>query len=259
MSGAVPNDLRARIVAGETLVGSFANLGSPLTAEIMGVAGFDWVVLDLEHGAGDEALVLVQLQALSHTGAAALVRVEGIERARFGRVLDLGAAGVVVPRIQGVEDAELAVEFCRYGGRRGVARYNRAWHWGLGTRSLEEADAELVCAVQIETSSALEAVDAIAAVEGVDVLFVGPADLAHSLGISARDAAELLERVEAVAAAARTQGKAAGMLVASLDQAAAYAKLGFTFLGCSSDGGLLVEAARATAEGLHQLKTARVG
>jgi len=260
VSGAVASDLRARIAAGEILVGSFVNLGSPLTAEIMGVAGFDWVVLDLEHGAGDELVALAQLQALSHTGAAALVRVEGVERARFGRVLDHGAAGVLVPRIEGVEDAELAVAFCRYGGRRGVARYNRSWHWGLGTRSLDDADAEVVCAVQIETASALEAVEGIAAVEGVDVLFVGPADLAHSLGISGGPAGpELLDRVDAVAAAARAHGKAAGMLVGTLEQAAAYSRRGFTFLGCASDSGLLVQAARTTAEGLRELKGVRVG
>ena len=99
----------------------------------------------------------------------------------------------------------------------------------------------------------------IAAVEGVDVLFVGPADLAHSLGMSSRHEPELLERVEAVAVAARAHGKAAGMLVATIDQAATYRTLGFTFLGCSSDGGLLVEAARRTAGGLQQLKEVRVG
>src|SRR5439155_22060086 len=176
VSGAVASDLRARIAAGEILVGSFVNLGSPLTAEIMGVAGFDWVVLDLEHGAGDEFVALAQLQALSPTGVAPLVRVEGVERARFGRVLDHGAAGILVPRIEGIEDAELAAQFCRYGGRRGVARYNRSWHLGPGTGSPEEADREVVCAVQIETASALEAVEGIAAVEGVDVRFVGRSD-----------------------------------------------------------------------------------
>lgn len=259
MSGAIPSDLRERILAGEVLVGSFVNLGSALTAEIMGVAGFDWVVLDLEHGAGDEFAALAQLQALAHTGAAPLVRVEGVDRARFGRVLDHGAAGVVVPRIQGVEDATRAVEFCRYAGRRGVARYNRSWHWGLGDRGLDDADGEVVCAVQIETASALEAVDGISAIEGVDVLFVGPADLAHVLGIAGGpDHPALLERVEAVAVAARAHGKAAGMLVGTLEQAALYRRLGFTFLGCASDSGLLVQVAQLTAEGLHQLKEVRV-
>jgi 2-keto-3-deoxy-L-rhamnonate aldolase RhmA len=259
MTGAVPNSFRERIRSGEVLVGSFVNLGSALTAEIMGIAGFDWVVLDLEHGAGDEFVALAQLQALAHTDAAPLVRVEAIDRPRFGRVLDHGAVGVVVPRIEGVEDAVLAVEFCRYGGRRGVARYNRSWHWGLGTRELQHVDDEVVCAVQIETAAALATVDEIAAVEGVDVLFVGLTDLAHSLGISAGPSdPALLERVDTVVIAAREHGKAAGLLVGTLEQAELYARLGFTFLGCASDGGLLVQAARQTADGLHQLKEVRV-
>src|SRR5438552_188479 len=100
MSGAVPSPFRGRLQSGAVLVGSFVNLGSPLTAEIMGIAGFDWLVLDLEHGAGDEAALLAQLQALSHTAVAAIVRVEAIERPRFSRALDLGADGVLVPRLR---------------------------------------------------------------------------------------------------------------------------------------------------------------
>jgi 2-dehydro-3-deoxyglucarate aldolase/4-hydroxy-2-oxoheptanedioate aldolase len=259
VTGAAADGFRDRVRSGELLVGSFVNLGSTLTAEIMGIAGFDWVVIDLEHGGGDEFATLAQLQALAHTGAAPLVRVEGVERARFGRVLDHGAAGIIVPRVEGADDAALAVEYCRYSGRRGVARYNRSWHWGLGTRSLADVDAEVVCAVQIETASALDDVDRIAAIEGADVLFVGAADLAHSLGLAGGPTEPaLLERLEAVVAAAREHGKAAGVLVGSIEQAEVYAGRGFRFLGCSSDGGLLVQSARQTADGLRQLKEVRV-
>jgi 4-hydroxy-2-oxoheptanedioate aldolase len=105
VSGAVPSAFRARLQAGETVIGSFVNLGSPLTTEIMGIAGFDWLVLDLEHGAGNEVALLGQLQALSTTGAAAIVRVEGIDLPRFMHALDLGADGVLVPRLRSVVDA----------------------------------------------------------------------------------------------------------------------------------------------------------
>jgi 4-hydroxy-2-oxoheptanedioate aldolase len=243
-----------RVRAREVVVGTFLNLASPLTAEIVGLAGVDWVVIDLEHGPGTEREALAQMQALAHTGTAALVRVEAIERPRFLRALDIGAAGVVVPRLESVDDAMRSVDYCRYAGSRGVARYNRSWQWGASKRTAAEADAAVVCAAQIETAAALGVVDEIATVEGVDVLFVGPADLAHSLGIDGgADHPELLEHVAAVAAAAAGAGKAAGVLVGSLAVAETYRDLGFTFLGCSSDSGLLTEAARQVARGLKTL------
>lgn len=254
MSGAVPSRFRARLQAGDTVVGSFVNLGTSITTEIMAIAGFDWLVLDLEHGAGDEPVLLTQLQALGRTGTAGIVRVEAIDQARILHALDLGADGVMVPRVRSVSDAQACVDACRYSAGRGVARYNRSWHWGLASRSLATADAEVVCIVQIETVEALEAVDEIAAIDGVDVLFVGPSDLGHALGVAGPpDAPALLERLVAVAEAARAHGKVAGMLVGTLDQARAYHELGFSFLGCGSDSGLLAAAAQQAAVDLREL------
>jgi 2-keto-3-deoxy-L-rhamnonate aldolase RhmA len=257
MSGAVPSHFRERLRSGEILAGSFVGLGSPLVTEIMGIAGFDWLVLDLEHGAGDEHVLDGQLQALARTGNAALVRVEGVEPARIQHALDHGADGVMVPRVRSVDDARLAVDCCRYSGRRGVARYNRSWHWGLSPRTLADADAEVVCVIQIETAEALDAVDEIAAVDGADVLFVGPSDLSHALGLHCPpDDPRLLEHAASVADAARRHGKAAGVLVATLTQARAYGDLGFTFIGVGSDGGLLSLQATAVARGLRELAPA---
>jgi 4-hydroxy-2-oxoheptanedioate aldolase len=255
VSGAQASTVRARLGRGETLVGSFVNLGSAVATEIMGIAGFDWLVLDLEHGAGDEAALLGQLQALAASGPATLVRVEAIDLPRFMHALDLGADGVLVPRLRTVEDARRCVEYSRYAGLRGVARYNRSFHWGRGTRSLAEVDAETVCAVQIETREAFEEVDEIAAVEGVDVLFVGPVDLGHSLGLDGpADSPELMEVAARIALAAAGHGKAAGVLVRNMAQALRYHDAGFRFLGCNSDGGLLADAAADLAGSLTELK-----
>jgi 2-keto-3-deoxy-L-rhamnonate aldolase RhmA len=255
VSGAVPSAFRARLRAGETAVGSFVNLGSALVTEIMGLAGFDWLVLDLEHGAGDEARLLAQLQALRGSGVATIVRVEAIDLPRFMHALDLGADGVLVPRLRSADDARRCARYCRYGGARGVARYNRSWHWGLATRTLADADAEVVCVAQIETREALEAVDEIAAVDGVDVLFVGPADLAQALGMACPpDDPELLGLVAAVAEAAQAHGKAAGVLVGTLDQLRPYRDLGFRLLGCNSDGGLIAQGAYRLASELAALQ-----
>jgi len=257
VSGAISSRFRARVKAGETVVGAFANLGSSLTAEIMAIAGYDWLVFDLEHGAGDEPALLLQLQAVAHTGVAALVRVEGVDSARVLHALDLGADGILVPRLRSAEEAAACVDFCRYSGARGVARYNRSWHWGLALRTNDDADAEVVCAVQIETAEALAGVREIAAVDGVDVLFVGPADLSQSLGLRrSPDDPRLLERVAAVADAAREHGKAAGVLVGTIEQARAYRDLGFTFLGCGSDGSLLAVSAQEAARRLLELADA---
>ena len=245
---------RERVRSGETVVGAFAHLASPITAEILGLAGLDWVVIDMEHGPGNEHHTLSQIQALAHTGTSALVRIESTERPRYSRALDLGATGVLVPRIESVQDARTAAENCRYSGNRGVARYNRAWSWGLDTRGLDDADAEVVCALQIETEGALNVVEEIAAIDGVDVLFVGPADLGHSLGINGGpDHPELLTAAGRVAEAARASGIAAGMMVGTAEQAGKYQELGFTFLGCGSDSGFVLQGAQKVATELRAL------
>ncbi|MGZ4243453.1 MAG: HpcH/HpaI aldolase family protein [Solirubrobacteraceae bacterium] len=260
MSGAVPSRFRSRLQGNEVLAGSFVNLGSGLVTEIMGIAGFDWLVLDLEHGAGDEHALAAQLQALGRTETAAIVRVEAIDPARVQHALDVGADGVMVPRIRTSAEAQMCVEFCRYSGRRGVARYNRSWHWGLSPRTLADADAEVVCVIQIETAEALERVDEIAAVDGVDVLFVGPSDLSHALGWQCPpDDPGLLERVAGVARAAQAHGKAAGVLVGNVTQARAYADLGFTFIGCGSDGAFLAVGASSAADALRTLGPGAAG
>jgi 2-dehydro-3-deoxyglucarate aldolase/4-hydroxy-2-oxoheptanedioate aldolase len=239
------------------VLGTFVNLGSALTAEIMAIAGFDWLVLDLEHGAGDDARVVTQLQALGRTGTAGLVRVESLDLPRFMHALDAGADGVLVPRLRGAAGAATAVEHCRYAGARGLARSNRSWHWGLAARGLDDVDREVTLAVQIETAEALAEVDDIAAIDGVDVLFVGPSDLAHALELHcAADDPRLVQRVEPVAEAARRHGKAAGILTPTPGQLTPYAALGFTFLGAGSDGGILAAAATSAVSDMRRLARA---
>jgi 4-hydroxy-2-oxoheptanedioate aldolase len=246
--------LRTRLETGETVVGSWVNLGSAVTAEIMGLAGFDWLLIDLEHGAGSEATLIGQLQALGQSGVTTLVRVESIESARVLHALDAGADGILAPRLRSDDDARRCVEYCRYRESRGVARQNRAWQWGLRAGTLSEADAAVFCAVQIETPEALAAVSEIAAVDGVDVLFVGPADLANGLGMDcAPDDPQLLSRVVAVAEAARKHGKAAGVYANNVEQARSYHELGFRFLGCGSEGGFLATVAQDAAAEMRAL------
>ena len=155
-------NIKKRIYNGETSIGCWLNLASTITSEIVGMAGFDWVLIDTEHGAVSESQVLPQLQALEHTAAAAIVRVESSQRQRFHRVLDFGAEGIMCPRICTLTDAEQAVKAIRYQpeGVRGVAKMIRAARFGA---DFEEYYANhkknLVCIVQIETAEILDSLD----------------------------------------------------------------------------------------------------
>ena len=236
------------------LFGTFLNMGSPVSAEICGRAGFDWLLVDLEHGSGSEGDLLHQLQALADTGAHALVRVEANERSRFTKALDLGAEGIMVPRVETAEEAARAAAHMRHppAGVRGVAFMNRSFGFGTRPRDLEAANGCVVCVVQIESETAVGNVEAIAAVDGVDALFIGPSDLTHSMGILGQtDHPRYLAAVEAVGRAAEAAGKAAGILLRSPEELDGYSAHGFRLVGIGGDGAFLAGSARAVLEALR--------
>ncbi len=235
-------DLRRRLTAGETLYGTFLGLGSSLAAEACALAGFDWLLVDLEHGA-------------------MLVRVESTDRIRAGRVLDLGAEGVMFPRLESAADAEQAVRHLRYPrqGDRGVATYNRACGFGLHPEALATANDRIVGIIQVENRPAVERVADIAAVPGVDVLFIGPRDLSYDLGVPGDTSAPVFrEAVQRVLAAADHAGIAAGILAPDADTARRYADDGFRFIGVSSDATLLAMAGRQVVDAMSRSSAAEV-
>lgn len=237
--------LRERALAGELLSGSFLSLGSSLTAEIAGQAGFDYVIIDLEHGSGDLSHLLVQLQALAGTPAAPVVRVTWNEPPRYKRALDMGASGIMTPWVNNVAEAEQAVQSMLYApaGLRGVAGWNRACHFGPKFQEyVSEANDKLLGIVQIETPEGLENVEAIAAVGRVDVVYVGPADLSTSLGIQGQFFHETMQAAyDRIVAACKANGKAPGILVQSLDQLEYVVEKGFSFVTISSDAGAVTK------------------
>lgn len=244
-----------RVRSGEVLTGTFALLGSPLTVEICGSAGFDWVLIDLEHGAGDDYVLLSQLQALAATPAAGLARVASNSRVDITKALDRGAVGVMVPRIETAADAQAAVRHVRYPphGDRGVALMNRGA--GFGSISAQDLQAvEPLLIVQIETPPALSNLSAIAGTAGVDVLFVGPSDLTWSLGAPGQfEDPAYRAAIRDVAETAAQHSKAAGILLSDLDAVPYHLDLGYTFIGISGDAGLLRVAARTAATKLKDL------
>jgi 4-hydroxy-2-oxoheptanedioate aldolase len=248
--------LKSRLMSGDAVLGCFLSFGSPLTSELMGAAGYDWALIDLEHGAGGEAEALLQLQALSGTPAAAIVRVESNARQRAHRVLDLGAHGIMFPRIDSAEDARAAAAAMQYPplGVRGVAFSNRACEYGTNFRPYLEASSEaLLTIVQIETRVAVENVEEIAAVPGVDVLFIGPSDLSHSYGILGQfDHPDFEAAVERTVAAAKRHGRALGILLPKPADLGHYRARGFGFIASGSDAVLLNNAARGLVQSLRE-------
>jgi 2-dehydro-3-deoxyglucarate aldolase/4-hydroxy-2-oxoheptanedioate aldolase len=240
---------RSRVLGGATVFGLFLDLSSPASAELSGRAGYDWLLVDLEHGAGTEADLPAMLMAIESTGAAAMVRPQSGERLRIGRALDLGATGIMVPRLESADEAREAVGFLRYppAGVRGVALRTRGA--GLGTvahADVGQINGRIVGIVQIESAGALREADAIAATDGVDVLFVGPADLSHSLGVPGQFGHKTyLAALDAVIDACNAHGKAAGILVYDTAVVPELLELGFRFVGIGADGALVSAGAHA--------------
>lgn len=244
------SSLRARVRSDEPTVGTFVNLGSVLAAETCAVAGFDWLVVDLEHGGGGEEALLGQVLAAGVHQVPVVVRVESADRIRAGRVLDMGVAGVMFPRLDSADGVAEAVRHLRYppDGDRGVATFNRACGFGMRTDALQTANDTVVGVVQIETAGALADVEAIAEIPGVDVLFVGPVDLSHALGVPFMfDAPEFRSALRAVVRAAQSAEISAGILAPDRERALECVEAGFGFVGIGSDSSLLAAAARAVA------------
>jgi 2-dehydro-3-deoxyglucarate aldolase/4-hydroxy-2-oxoheptanedioate aldolase len=206
--------LRARVLAGEPTLGTFVGTASAVTAEVCAAVGFDWLLLDLEHGSGGEEQVRATVPVAGAYGVPTIVRVESDARIRIGRVLDAGAAGVMLPRLDTAEQVRAAMAHLYYPprGDRGVATYNRACWFGLDPGALDRADEQVVGIVQIESARAVAAAEEIASIDGVDVLFVGPRDLSHDLGVPGQvTEPAFLDAIEQVRLAARKHGKACGL------------------------------------------------
>lgn len=252
-------NLKLRLKQGDTLVGCWLNLGSSLTAEIVGSTGFDWALIDLEHGAGSESDVLHQLQALEHTHAAPLIRVESFERQRIHRMLDLGAEGIMCPRINNGEEAMKFSRGLLYPseGVRGVAKMVRATAFGKDFDSYRKDSMENILGIiQVETPEILNHLDEIAAIENIDVLFIGPADLSMALGIYGQfDNPIFKDAVMRTVDAAAKAGKATGILLFNPDDFIMYREMGIRFIACGSDATFVVNGAHDMLNKLNAFRS----
>ncbi|MDA0748957.1 MAG: aldolase/citrate lyase family protein [bacterium] len=250
--------IRERALNRELVSGTFLNLGSSMTVEMAAKSGFDWILIDIEHGSGDLESLRPQLQAADSSPAVPIVRIAANEPPRFKRVLDLGASGVMVPYVGNAAEAKQAVSSMRYPphGIRGVAKLNRGSAFGQDFDEYFAHSHELLTTVvQIETEEAIHCIDEIAAVDGVDVLFIGPLDLSVNLGIPQQfDHPKFLEARAKVSEAAKKAGKAAGILLLNPDHLEPTVKAGFTFVALGSDGGLVAAGMRNIATSFEKYK-----
>ncbi len=249
---------RQRFLAGDVLLGTFVKTPTSHAVEILGGLGFDFVVIDEEHAPFDRCAIDVALLAARASGTAGLVRVAEPTAAKLLAVLDDGATGVLVPHVSSPAKAREIVAACRYrGGKRGFSNTTRAG--GFGTLGIwdhvEAGDAATTVVAMIEDPEALDDIDAIVAVEGLDGLFIGRGDLTVALGASGLADPRVRAAAERILAAARKVGKPVCIMVANATEAADWRTLGASAFIVSSDQGFLRIAASKTASDFAVLKS----
>ncbi len=245
---AFPNTFRERLRSGETLIGCWCSLANPITTEVLGLAGFDWLLLDGEHSPNDVTTFIPQLMALKDSVSAPVVRPSSNNAVEIKRLLDAGFYNLLVPFVETADDARRAVAATRYPpqGMRGVSVVQRFNRYGTVADYFASANEQVAVMVQIESRRGLDAAAEIAAVDGIDGVFVGPSDLAAGLGRIGRIGdAEVQDAIASIFAAARVAGKSSGILAPVEADARRYMALGATFVAVGSDLGAFRSATQA--------------
>jgi 2-keto-3-deoxy-L-rhamnonate aldolase RhmA len=245
--------LKAR--ATHTPVGTWVMSASPLVAEAMGHAGFDWCVIDMEHTPLDMMEVVHLLQAVAGTRMAPAVRVPWNDTVTIKRVMDAGATSLLVPFVQTAEQARQAVAATRYPpeGIRGMAGMSRASAFGTLPNYLTTANQGVCVILQLETPQAVAALEEIAAVPGVDAIFLGPGDLSAAMGHVGQPAhPEVFALMQEAATRCRKLGMPVGTVGGKPELVQRYQEAGFDFVAIASDLGLLMQSAQAALAALNQ-------
>ena len=244
------NNFKRALAAGKPQIGLWLSMTSAVATEVVAGAGFDWVLVDMEHSANDLVDVVAHLRAAVGGSAEPVVRVPWNEPVLVKRVLDAGARSLLFPFVQNAEEARRAVAATRYPpkGIRGVAGTTRANRYGRVKDYAKRAENELCVLVQVETQQALGEIEAIAAIDGVDGLFIGPADLSASMGhLGNWQRPEIWQAIISGGERIRKAGKAAGFLSAREDECRAVLAAGFQFVAVGSDLGILARQSEALA------------
>jgi 4-hydroxy-2-oxoheptanedioate aldolase len=235
------NGVRDVWTEGRAALGGWLTIPSGFSAEIMAHAGFDWVCVDMQHGVIDYQQMVTMLQAVSSTAVTPLVRVPWNEPGIIGKALDAGARGVIIPMVNTVDEAERAVWSCRYAPQGGRSYGPLRASYYAGFDYYEHANADVLCVVMVETRGAVERVSEILGVPGIDAVYVGPADLSITLGLSPapdHDASIFTDALTRVLAACREHGVVPG-IAGNQKTAPKRVEQGFRLVEVASDARLL--------------------
>jgi 4-hydroxy-2-oxoheptanedioate aldolase len=249
------NAFKRALAAGQLQIGLWCSLASPIAAEIVADSGFDWLLIDSEHSPNEIPDLLAALQAVGRGTASPVVRPPWNDQVMIKRVLDIGAQTLLLPYVQNPDEARRAVAASRYppAGIRGVTASGRAARYGRVKDYLKRADSEICVIAQVETRSALYELEAIAAVEGIDAIFIGPSDLAASLGhVGHPQHEDVQAALEDAVRRLTAIGVPAGILTPSEDEARRYIEWGYRFVAVGVDIALLARSADALAQRFHQ-------
>lgn len=245
------NGFKDALLQRRRLIGCWCALGSPITTELLGLAGFDWLLLDAEHAPNDVLSLIPQLMALKDSPAAPIVRPPVNDAVLIKRLLDAGFHNFLIPMVDSAEQAAAAVAATRYPpeGIRGVSVAQRSNRYGTVPDYFKTVNGNIAVMVQIESRAGLAAAAAIAAVDGIDGLFVGPSDLAAALGhLGNAGHPDVQAAIESILAAAHAAGKPSGILAPVEADARRYLEMGASFVAVGSDLGALRGATLALAE-----------
>lgn len=246
--------LKKRILAGECVYGMMIRLSrDPGAPCVFAAAGYDFCFIDMEHGCYNMETVADLIRGAKSVGIAPLIRIPRLETFFISRVLDAGAEGIMVPMVSTKEEAETMVHFGKYAplGRRGLGAQTGMTDFQPrpAVNIMKEANENTLLIAQIETRAAVENIDEILSVEGIDVGLIGPNDLSVSLGIPDQLRSEVIqEAIGKVVASAQKHKKASGIHIGSIEAIKKWRAKGMTVLACSTDTAFMFQAARATLE-----------
>jgi 2-dehydro-3-deoxyglucarate aldolase len=236
-----PNNFKRDLLAGKRLIGCWSSLANAITTEVLGVAGFDWILLDGEHSPNDVTTFIPQLMALKDSMSAPVVRTSSNNEIEIKRLLDAGFYNFLIPFVESPAEALQAVRATRYppDGIRGVSVSQRSNRYGTVPGYFQQINSQICVMVQIESVAGVAAAKDIASVDGVDCIFVGPSDLAASYGhIGNAGHPEVQAVIASIFAAAKAAGKPTGILAPVEADARRYMEMGATFVAVGSDLGV---------------------
>ena len=244
------NSFKTRLSSGPCQIGFWSTLCSPIATEIVANSGFDWVILDTEHGPADPLTSLVHLQSFGQSDTAPCIRIAANDPVLMKKALDIGAQTILVPQIETADDARRAIASATFppSGVRGVSTTARATRYGSVSGYHRQAEAQICIILMIESAAALSALPHILEVPGADVFLFGPQDLAANMGfLSQPNADSVVRAMEAGAAAITSKGKYPGVAVGNETDAKSWIERGARFVTCGSDVSLLARGAEGLA------------